>query len=236
MKTLGITHSVCDTCRRAGARQGDRATAADVYFEKFCPEHGASRNLVRRDVDDYLRTLRYVKPAWVPRAVRRRRGGRLPRRLRLLLAARAAPVHADRRDHVALRPGVPGVPGRCRPAVGHDAGGVRPDAGSAAGRRAADRHAEFLRRRAADAPGAAGLVDEALSRPGNRAGEHLDQRLGAAAPAGVARPAAASGTSSFRCSSTGSGRRSTRRCAAGRCWPRSCGSSTCCASRASRRR
>ncbi len=38
----------------------------DVFFEKFCPEHGTSRNLVRRDVQDYLRTLRYVKPAWIP--------------------------------------------------------------------------------------------------------------------------------------------------------------------------
>jgi uncharacterized radical SAM superfamily Fe-S cluster-containing enzyme len=38
----------------------------DVYFRKFCTEHGESRNLVRRDSDDYLQSLRYVKPAWTP--------------------------------------------------------------------------------------------------------------------------------------------------------------------------
>ena len=37
-----------------------------MHFEKFCREHGVSRSLVWRDVDDYLRSLRYVKPAWVP--------------------------------------------------------------------------------------------------------------------------------------------------------------------------
>jgi len=40
---------------------------ADVFFEKFCPEHGTSRNLIRRGLEDYLQTLRYVKPAWIPR-------------------------------------------------------------------------------------------------------------------------------------------------------------------------
>jgi len=39
----------------------------DVFFDKFCPEHGTSRNLIRRGLEDYLTTLRYVKPAWVPR-------------------------------------------------------------------------------------------------------------------------------------------------------------------------
>lgn len=65
MKTLGMTHSVCETCLRMIPAK-IVADDGDVYFEKFCVEHGTSRNLIRRDVDDYLRTLRYVKPAWVP--------------------------------------------------------------------------------------------------------------------------------------------------------------------------
>jgi len=39
----------------------------DVYFQKFCAEHGSSRTLVHRDLEDYLKTQRYVKPAWIPR-------------------------------------------------------------------------------------------------------------------------------------------------------------------------
>jgi uncharacterized radical SAM superfamily Fe-S cluster-containing enzyme len=64
--TLGITQSVCNTCRRPAPA---KVVAEDggVYFETFCPEHGASRDLVRSDPEDYLRSLRYVKPAWVPR-------------------------------------------------------------------------------------------------------------------------------------------------------------------------
>lgn len=65
MKALGMTHSVCEACRAivpAKVFEQD----GDVFFEKFCPEHGTSRSRVRVDVDDYLRTLRYVKPAWVP--------------------------------------------------------------------------------------------------------------------------------------------------------------------------
>jgi 7,8-dihydro-6-hydroxymethylpterin dimethyltransferase len=66
VKTLGITHSVCGTCRRLVpakiVAEGD-----NVYFEKICPAHGSERCRIRADVDDYLRTLRYVKPAWTPR-------------------------------------------------------------------------------------------------------------------------------------------------------------------------
>jgi len=39
----------------------------DVYFHKFCPEHGQTQVFIRSDVDDYLRAQRFVKPAWVPR-------------------------------------------------------------------------------------------------------------------------------------------------------------------------
>lgn len=65
MKTLGITHGVCPTCRRLVPAKVV-VDGPDVYFERFCRAHGVSRSLVWRDVDDYLRSLRYVKPAWVP--------------------------------------------------------------------------------------------------------------------------------------------------------------------------
>ena len=65
MKTLGVTQSTCSTCRRIIPTK-IVAEDDDVYFHKFCPEHGASRHLVRTDVEDYLRTQRYVKPAWTP--------------------------------------------------------------------------------------------------------------------------------------------------------------------------
>ncbi len=66
MSTLGITHSVCNTCRQLVPAKvvvrGD-----DIAFQKLCPQHGQTENLVRRDVADYLRCLRCVKPAWTPR-------------------------------------------------------------------------------------------------------------------------------------------------------------------------
>jgi 7,8-dihydro-6-hydroxymethylpterin dimethyltransferase len=65
MKTLGVTHSVCNTCRRLVPAKLISEDDA-IYCEKFCSEHGLSRGLIRRDVDDYVRTLRYVKPAWIP--------------------------------------------------------------------------------------------------------------------------------------------------------------------------
>ncbi len=66
MRMLGVTHSVCETCR-AIVPSKVVEQGGDVFFEKFCPEHGSSRSRVRADVEDYLRTLRNVKPAWVPR-------------------------------------------------------------------------------------------------------------------------------------------------------------------------
>jgi 7,8-dihydro-6-hydroxymethylpterin dimethyltransferase len=67
MKTLGMTQSVCPTCRQIIPAKVI-TDGQDVYFKKFCPEHGEHRNLVRRNVDDYLQSLRFVKPAWVPKA------------------------------------------------------------------------------------------------------------------------------------------------------------------------
>jgi len=66
METLGITHSVCNTCRRVVPAKMI-TDGRSVYFRKFCPEHGNGQYLVRSDPADYLGTQRYVKPAWIPR-------------------------------------------------------------------------------------------------------------------------------------------------------------------------
>jgi hypothetical protein len=65
-KTLGITESACDRCRKIVPAK-ITSDGRDVYFEKFCPEHGDRRVLVRHGLEDYVESLRYVKPAWVPR-------------------------------------------------------------------------------------------------------------------------------------------------------------------------
>lgn len=65
METLGITQSVCNTCCQIVPAK-IRTDGTSVYFQKFCPEHGDSQNLVHNDLDDYLKTQRYVKPAWIP--------------------------------------------------------------------------------------------------------------------------------------------------------------------------
>ena len=66
MKTLGITQSACNTCRRIVPAKLI-ADGQDVCMEKFCTEHGRSKSVVRRGLDDYCQTQRFVKPAWVPR-------------------------------------------------------------------------------------------------------------------------------------------------------------------------
>jgi len=65
MDTLGMTHSACGTCR-AVVPAKVLTDGRKVYFRKFCPEHGEEQRLVCGDVADYLRSQRYVKPAWVP--------------------------------------------------------------------------------------------------------------------------------------------------------------------------
>jgi len=62
---LGVTHGACEHCR-AIVPAKVVTDGRDVYFRKFCPEHGESQNFVRSDLNDYLRSLRYVKPAWTP--------------------------------------------------------------------------------------------------------------------------------------------------------------------------
>ena len=65
METLGITQSVCNTCCQIVPAK-IRTDGTAVYFQKFCAEHGDSQNIVHNDLDDYLKTQRYVKPAWIP--------------------------------------------------------------------------------------------------------------------------------------------------------------------------
>ncbi len=64
-KTLGVTHSVCSLCRQIVPAKVV-TDGRDVYFEKVCRTHGQAKTLVYRDVDSYLRTQRYIKPAWMP--------------------------------------------------------------------------------------------------------------------------------------------------------------------------
>jgi uncharacterized radical SAM superfamily Fe-S cluster-containing enzyme len=66
MKTLGMTQSVCPKCRALVPARVE-AENDSVYFRKFCREHGETRSLIRRGVEDYLATQRYVKPAWMPK-------------------------------------------------------------------------------------------------------------------------------------------------------------------------
>lgn len=67
MTALGMTESLCPECGRLVPA---KIVAADgnVFFRKYCPEHGERETFVRHDADDYAKVLRYVKPAWVPRA------------------------------------------------------------------------------------------------------------------------------------------------------------------------
>ena len=65
METLGMTYSICKTCRKLVPAK-ILTDGNDVYFHKFCAEHGEEKTFVRSDVHDYLRTLQYVKPAMLP--------------------------------------------------------------------------------------------------------------------------------------------------------------------------
>jgi len=65
MKTLGMTQSVCSRCGAIGPAK-TVTDGHDVYFHKFCSEHGETRVFIRSDLEDYLRSQRYVKSAWKP--------------------------------------------------------------------------------------------------------------------------------------------------------------------------
>jgi hypothetical protein len=65
MDTLGVTHSVCETCRSIVPAK-IVSDGRGVFFRKFCPEHGETRTFVRNNVAGYLAAERYVKPAWAP--------------------------------------------------------------------------------------------------------------------------------------------------------------------------
>ena len=66
MQTLGMTQSTCPECGKLVPAKIQSENNA-IYFHKFCPEHGESLALVRKNPDDYIRTLRHVKPAWTPK-------------------------------------------------------------------------------------------------------------------------------------------------------------------------
>lgn len=66
MEVLGMTQSVCEACRSLVPARIE-SDGRDVFFRKFCPEHGQARVFVRSDVGNYLATQRFVKPAWVPK-------------------------------------------------------------------------------------------------------------------------------------------------------------------------
>ena len=63
--TLGVTTSTCSVCHNLVPAK-IVSDAKDVYLRKFCGEHGENEVFIRSDVNDYLKTLRYVKPAWRP--------------------------------------------------------------------------------------------------------------------------------------------------------------------------
>ncbi|MFC1479578.1 radical SAM protein, partial [Planctomycetota bacterium] len=63
--TLGTTYSVCEQCRKLIPAK-IVCDEQDVYFVKFCPDHGESRSFVRSNVEEYLAAYHYLKPAWVP--------------------------------------------------------------------------------------------------------------------------------------------------------------------------
>lgn len=66
LQTLGITQSVCETCHRIVPAK-ICTDGSVVYFQKFCPDHGNYNSLIQNDLENYLQTQRYVRPAWVPR-------------------------------------------------------------------------------------------------------------------------------------------------------------------------
>lgn len=65
MQNLGMTQSVCGKCLKVVPAK-IVADSENVYFQKFCPEHGSSKETIYTDVAQYLQTQRFVKPAWVP--------------------------------------------------------------------------------------------------------------------------------------------------------------------------
>lgn len=67
MAMLGVTHSVCPSCRAVVPAKVVTADDGGVWFHKVCPDCGPAEAFVHSDVDAYLAAQRFVKPAWVPR-------------------------------------------------------------------------------------------------------------------------------------------------------------------------
>jgi len=62
---VGITHSVCSTCRKLVPTR-TFCTDDSVYFQKFCEQHGSETVKIYGDPEDYLNRRRFVKPAVTP--------------------------------------------------------------------------------------------------------------------------------------------------------------------------
>lgn len=65
MSVLGMTTSVCPQCRALVPTRVE-TDGQDVFFRKFCPQHGEARFLIHSDANQYLQAQHYVKPAWIP--------------------------------------------------------------------------------------------------------------------------------------------------------------------------
>jgi uncharacterized radical SAM superfamily Fe-S cluster-containing enzyme len=66
VRTLGITHSVCENCGQIMPAK-IISDGSDVFFKKLCVVHGESTSLIYNNLEKYLQTQRYVKPAWIPK-------------------------------------------------------------------------------------------------------------------------------------------------------------------------
>src|SRR5262245_22992013 len=60
------TKSLCGSCKRPVDAK-IHFCRDEVWFDKFCPEHGAQRVLVASSVDWYLDALSFVAPSTPPR-------------------------------------------------------------------------------------------------------------------------------------------------------------------------
>jgi len=66
MKALGITQGCCSDCGKTIPAKLV-ADGDGVSLQTFCPVHGERKEIVWSDADTYIKTHRYVKPAWVPK-------------------------------------------------------------------------------------------------------------------------------------------------------------------------
>ncbi len=143
---------------------------ADVYLLKLCPEHGERRVRIRSGPDDYIKTLRYVKPASQPLAFSGDSGA----------ACTKGCGYCERHEQHLCMPIIE-VTGRCDlscPVCLNSSGGVKNDADDMTIESfravldriiSAERQVDILNISGGEPllhPSILGLVDEALSRSG----------------------------------------------------------------------